>query len=59
MALAPGWAAVLCIVPPGDEVALGETVRRALSSVEETLEEGLRGERPAGPVRSGGRFSHP
>ena len=67
MALVPGWAAVLCIVPPGDEVALGETVRRALSasstpassSVEETLEEGLRGERPAGPVRSGGRFSHP
>ena len=32
MALAPGWAAVLCIVPPGDEVALGETVRRALSA---------------------------
>ena len=30
MALVPGWAAVLCIVPPGDEVALGETVRRAL-----------------------------
>jgi len=32
MALVPGWAAVLCIVPPGDEVALGETVRRALSA---------------------------
>ena len=32
MALAPGWVAVLCIVPPGDEVALGETVRRALSA---------------------------
>ena len=32
MALVPGWAVVLCIVPPGDEVALGETVRRALSA---------------------------
>src|SRR6185312_14520000 len=32
MALVPGWAAVLCIVPPGDEVALGATVRRALSA---------------------------
>src|SRR6185503_3341412 len=32
MALVPGWAAVLCIVPPGGEVALGETVRRALSA---------------------------
>ena len=32
MALVPGWAAVLCIVPPSDEVALGETVRRALSA---------------------------
>ena len=32
MALVPGWAAILCIVPPGDEVALGETVRRALSA---------------------------
>ena len=30
MALVPGWAAVLCIVPPGDEVALWETVRRVL-----------------------------
>ena len=67
MALVPGWAAVLCIVPPGDEVALGETVRRALSasstpawsSVEETLEEGLRGKHPARPVRSAGCSSHP
>ena len=32
MALVPGWAAVLCIIPQGDEVALGETVRRALSA---------------------------
>jgi hypothetical protein len=32
MALVPGWAAVLCIVPPGDEVSLGETVQRALSA---------------------------
>jgi hypothetical protein len=32
MALVPGWANVLCIVSPGDEVALGETVRRALSA---------------------------
>src|SRR6185312_2225156 len=32
MALVPGWAAVLCIVPSGDEVAFGETVRRALSA---------------------------
>ena len=32
MAFVPGWAAVLCIVPPGDKVALGVTVRRALSA---------------------------
>ena len=32
MAFMPGWAAVICIVPPGDKVALGETVRRALST---------------------------
>jgi len=32
MALAPGLAAVFRIVPPGDKVALGETVRRALSA---------------------------
>ena len=32
MALVPGWAVVLFIIPPGDEVALGETVRRALSA---------------------------
>ena len=32
MALVPGWVAVLRIVPPGDKVALGETVRRALSA---------------------------
>src|SRR6185436_19497859 len=32
MAFVPGWAAVLCIVPPGDKVALGETVQRALSA---------------------------
>ena len=32
MAFVPGWAAVLRIVPPGDKVALGETVRRALSA---------------------------
>ena len=67
MALVPGPVAVFRIVPPGDKVALGEAVRRALSasstpawsSVEETLEEGLRGKNPAGPVRSGGCSSHP
>ena len=32
MALAPGPAAVFRIVPPGDKVALGETVRRVLSA---------------------------
>ena len=32
MALVPGWAAVLCIVPSGDKVAFRETVRRALSA---------------------------
>ena len=32
MALAPGLAAVLRIIPPGSKVALGETVRRALSA---------------------------
>ena len=32
MALAPGLAAVLRIVPPGSEIALGGTVRRALSA---------------------------
>ena len=32
MAQAPGLAAVLRIVPPGDKVALGETVRRVLSA---------------------------
>ena len=32
MALVPGLAAVFRIVPPGDKVALGETVRRALSA---------------------------
>ena len=32
VALAPGLATVFRIVPPGDKVALGETVRRALSA---------------------------
>ena len=32
MALMPGSAAVLRVVRPGDKVALGETVRRALSA---------------------------
>jgi len=32
MALVPGLVAVLRIVPPGDKVALGETVWRALSA---------------------------
>ena len=32
MALVPGLVAVLRIVPPGDKVALGETVRRVLSA---------------------------
>ena len=32
MALAPGLVAVLRIVPPGNKVALGETVRRVLSA---------------------------
>ena len=32
MALVPGWAAILRIVPLGDKVTLGETVRRALSA---------------------------
>ena len=67
MALVPGLVAVLRIVPPGNKVALGETVQRVLSAslpparslVEETLEESLRGEHPAGPVRSGGCSSQP
>ena len=32
MALVPGLVAVLCIVPPSNMVALGETVRRVLSA---------------------------
>jgi len=32
MALVPGLVAVLRIVPPGNKVALGETVRRVLSA---------------------------
>ena len=32
MTLVPGLVAVLHVVPPGDKVALGETVRRALSA---------------------------
>jgi hypothetical protein len=32
MAMVPGLVAVLRIVPPGNKVALGETVRRVLSS---------------------------
>ena len=32
MALVPGWTADFRIVPPGDKVALGETVWRALSA---------------------------
>ena len=32
MALAPGLTAVFRIVPPGNKVALGETVRRVLSA---------------------------
>ena len=32
IALVPGFVAVLRIVPPGDKVALGEMVRRGLSS---------------------------
>ena len=32
MALVPGLVAVLRIVPPGNKVALGEMVRRALSA---------------------------
>ena len=67
MTLVPGLVAVLHVVPPGDKVALGETVRRVLSasstpawsSVEEILEESLRGEHPARPVRSGSCSSHP
>ena len=67
MALAPGLVAVLRIISRGNKVALGEMVRRALSAsstpawslVEETLEESLRGEHPAGPVRPGGCSSHP
>ena len=62
MALVSGLVAVLRIVPLGDKVALRETVWRVLSasltpagsSVEEMLEESLRGGHPAGPVRSGG-----
>ena len=49
MALVPGLVAVLRIFPPGNKVALGETVWRVLSasltpvgsSVEEMLEENL------------------
>ena len=67
MALVPGWAAVLCIVPPGDEVALGETVRRALSASSTPCTVFGGGDarrrlarRPlAGPVRPGGYSSHP
>ena len=32
MALVPGLVAVLRVVPPGDKVALGETVWRVLSA---------------------------
>ena len=32
MALVPGLVAVLRVVPPGNKVALGETVRRVLSA---------------------------
>ena len=32
MALVPGLVAVLCIVPPGNKVALGETMWRVLSA---------------------------
>jgi len=62
VALAPGPAAIFSHRPPGDKVALGEMVRRALSAwslVEKTLEEGLRGKHPAGPAWSGGWSSHP
>ena len=67
MALVPGLVAVLRIVPLGNKVALREMVQRVLSaslpptrsSVEETLEESLRGGHPAGPGRSGGCSSHP
>ena len=67
MALVPGLVADLRVVPPGNKVALGETLWRALSDsstpawslMEETLEESLRGEHPAGPVRPGGCLSHP
>ena len=67
MALVPGLVAVLRIVPPGDEVALGEMVRRALSASSTPrivfgggdARRRLARKRPAGPVRSGGRFSHP
>ena len=55
MAMVPGLVAVLRIISPGNKVALGETV----SLVEETLEENLRGEHPARPVRPGGCSSHP
>ena len=62
MASAPGLAAVLRIVPLGDNVALGEMVQRVLSaslppagsSVEETLEESLLEGHPFGPVQSRG-----
>ena len=32
MALVPGLVAVLCLVPPGDNIALGEMVWRVLSA---------------------------
>ena len=67
---APGMASggvinALRTVPVGDKVALGEVVSRELftsltpakSSVEESLEEGLRGGHSSRPVRSGDCFS--
>ena len=62
MALAPGPAAVFRIVPPATRLLSGRRCGGCCpparppvqSSVEEMLEESLRGEHPAGPVRPGG-----
>ena len=67
MALVPGLVAILRIVPPGNKVALGETVRRVLSasSTPRTVFGGgdarrrLARKASAGPVWSGGWSSHP
>ena len=67
MALVPGPAVVFCIVPPATRLLSGRRCGGrcpparppAWFSMEETLEEDLRGKRPTGLVWSGGYSSHP